>query len=66
MGRIRSHRYKFLSEFCFDAVWLNLYSYPWLPCHPKQIRVALISLRKKKAASNGGRVNDTFYKVVSQ
>ena len=41
------HRYRFLSGFCFDLVDLDLYCYPWLPCHPKRVRVALVSIRKK-------------------
>ena len=48
------HRYRFLSGFCFDLVELDLYCYPWLPCHPKRVRVALVSIRKKKAAITGG------------
>ncbi len=48
------HRYRFLSGFCFDLVELDLYCYPWLPCHPKRVRVALVSIRKKNAASGGG------------
>ena len=49
------HRYRFLSGFCFDLVELDLYCYPWLPCHPKRVRVALVSMRKKKkAAITGG------------
>ena len=44
------HRYRFLSGFCFDLVELDLYCYPWLPCHPKRVRVALVSIRKKNAA----------------
>ena len=50
------HRYRFLSGFCFDLVELDLYCYPWLPCHPKRVRVALVSIRKKKAAITGGPV----------
>lgn len=48
------HRYRFFSGFCFDLVDLDLYCYPWLPCHPKRVRVALVSIRKKKAAITGG------------
>lgn len=51
------HRYRFLSGFCFDLVELDLYCYPWLPCHPKRVRVALVSIRKKKAAITGGGFN---------
>lgn len=48
------NRYRFLSGFCFDLVDLDLYCYPWLPCHPKRVLVALVSIRKKKAAITGG------------
>ena len=48
------HRYRFLSGFCFDLVEFDLYCYSWLPCHPKRVRVALVSIRKKKAAITGG------------
>ena len=51
------HRYRFLSGFCFDLVELDLYCYPWLPCHPKRVRVALVSIRKKTAAITGGGIS---------
>ena len=47
-------RYRFLFGFCFDSVEFDLYCYPWLPCHPKRVRVALVSIRKKNAAITGG------------
>lgn len=48
------NRYRFLSGFCFDLVEFDLYCYPWLTCHPKRVRVALVSIRKKKVAITGG------------
>lgn len=58
------HRYRFLSGFCFDLVELDLYCYPWLPCHPKRVRVALVSIRKKKAAITGGKDSVFMVRVL--
>lgn len=55
-----SHRYRFLpglpSGVCWGIIEYDLYCYPWLPCDPKRVRVALMSIRKKKAAITGGGI----------
>ncbi len=63
LKRINSHRYRFLSGFDWMAVEYELYCYPWLPCHTKRIRVALISLRKKKAAITGGEIQSSRWVI---